>query len=175
MSNKHDGLLSIDPSIRACGIAIFDHDKLVYANVLRTSAVVNTLTGISEIMDMAQGAWETTMGVSFSPETLVVEIPQIYQQAQLKGDPNDLIPLSIMAGRLWERFKPKNIMLPLPREWKSQVPKDVMTQRTLAALSKQEVEILGNDLVRIPSGLQHNGFDSIGLGLYALRKLGNRP
>jgi hypothetical protein len=171
---KHEGLLAIDPSIRSCGIAIFDRDKLVYANVLRTSAVVNTLTGVTDILDLAQASWEQQMSPSVSPETLIVELPQIYQQAQLKGDPNDLIPLALLAGRLWERFKPKNIMLPLPKEWKAQVPKEVMTKRTLSKLDKREIEVLGNDLIRVPKGLQHNAFDAIGLGLYALNRLGKR-
>lgn len=171
---KYDGLLSIDPSVRAAGIAIFDRNKLVYTNVLRPSAVVQTMQGVSDVMDLAQEAWEKTMGVSFSPETLVVELPQIYQQAQLKGDPNDLIPLAIMAGRLWERFKPKNMMLPLPKEWKGQRPKDVVTAATLSKLCKREIEIFNDDLIRVPNGLRHNAMDAIGLGLWSLKRLGVR-
>lgn len=173
-TNKHDGLLSVDPSIRACGIAIFDRKKLVYVNVLRPSAVINAAEGIRDVMDLAQDAWEKTMGASFSPETLVVELPQIYQQAQLKGDPNDLVPLAIMLGRLWERFKPKNMLMPLPKEWKGQVPKEVMNNRTLASLSKREVEIFSDDLLRVPGGLRHNGMDAIGIGLWALKRMGLR-
>lgn len=173
-NKKYDGLIAIDPSIRAAGIAIFDRQKLIYTNVLRPSAVVKTMEGISDVLDLAQEAWEKTMGVSFSPATLVVELPQVYQQAQLKGDPNDLIPLAIMAGRLWERFKPKNMMLPLPKEWKGNRPKDVVTASTMSKLSKRELEVFGDDLIRVPNGLRHNAMDAIGIGLWAMKRLGER-
>lgn len=171
MDKKFDGVLAIDPGIKACGMSIFEKDRLVYCNVLRPMAVVHPLVGIKEIMALAQAAWDANMGVSYSPELLIVEKPQIYQQQHLKGDPNDLIPLAIMAGMFWERFKPKNIILPQPKEWKGQVPKDVMSRRTLTKLDKREQEVLKEDLIRVPERLRHNGLDSIGIGLYGLNRL----
>jgi len=173
-SFKSESILAIDPSIRACGVAIFLKGKLVYVDVIRTMAVVNQAQAIQEICDKLHHIWQTTISDSLRPELLVVEKPQIYQQAQLKGDPNDLIPLALMSGVLWEKFKPKNLMLPTPKEWKGQVPKNVMTKKTCSQLSKQEIDVLSWELSRVPEALRHNGFDSIGIGLWARDRFNKR-
>lgn len=171
---KYDGLLSIDPSIRACGIAVFDKSKLVHANVLRTMAVVNPVISIEEIADKVLTSWEQTMGVSYAPEVLIVELPQIYSGKQAKGDPNDLIPSAILAGVLWEKLKPKAIMLPQPKQWKGQLTKEVTTNRVMEKLTDRELTNVSDDLMRVPSNLRHNAYDAIALGIWGLERLKKR-
>jgi hypothetical protein len=171
---SYSGILAIDPGIKASGVAVFNHNRLIYANVIRPMAVVKMVESIQEIADLTKEAWHKELGVDTFPEVLIVERPQVYQQRFQKGDPNDLIPLAIMAGVLWEKLKPKYVMFPLPKEWKGQVPKDVTFERTKIALDKRETEILSNDMQRVPKGLRHNGYDAIGLGLWGLQRLGRR-
>lgn len=169
---KYESLLAIDPSIRSCGIAIFERNLLVYADVLRSMAVIQPMTSIQEICKLAQEAWEKNVGVSYSPEILVIERPEIYRAS--KGNPNDLMPICIMLGMMWERFGPKATMFPLPKEWKGQVPKEVHNTRILNKLDKRETMTVKDNLMRVPATLQHNAVDAIGLGLFALNRLGRR-
>jgi hypothetical protein len=170
---KFSGVLAIDPGIKATGWAIFDDGKLKACGVARATKSLNQVDSMREILDEVSVQWEEYMGFSYSPTLLVAERPQVYQQAMLKGDPNDLIPLAMIDGAIWERFKPQGVSFPLPREWKGQVPKQVMANRILDGLSKREFEIVKDSLERVPSSLRHNSYDAIGLGQWALKRFNN--
>lgn len=170
MMEKFNGILSVDPGVKATGIAIFEHKKLVHCDVVRPFVVLNQLKNLADIVENVAKQWEHHMGGLIHPEVLIVERPQIYQQAMLKGDPNDLIPLAVLAGMLWERFKPQNVILPLPKEWKGQVPKNIHIKKTIANLSKQEKDLMVDALLRVPEYLRHNGYDAIGLGRWYITR-----
>jgi len=172
---KYIGILAVDPGITCTGMAGFLKGKLVYSTGIRPLKPINNLDSIRKIADQIVLLWEERIGGLKYPETVVIEKPQIYQQAYLKGDPNDLVPLAILGGVLWERLQPKNIIFPLPKEWKSgNIDKAVQSNRTRQTLSDIEIEILKDDLEKVPERFQHNMYDAIGIGLWATKKRGDR-
>lgn len=145
-------VLSIDPGVNGCGVAMFSD------NVLKAAAYVP-----GDLKTMAGNVY----GWQGDPEILVVEKPQVYREAKLKGDPNDLIDLAIVVGTLAERFHDAGLALYLPRTWKGQVPKVVMRQRIANRLSHEEFF----SPVLPSASLSHNVWDAIGIGLFHLGRL----
>jgi hypothetical protein len=106
--------------------------------------------------------------------TVAVEVPQVYSAGFSKGDPNDLIDITLVAGAVLGAGDLTSIWF-RPREWKGQVDGDVMITRIRSKLTQKEL-----DRVRLPTKrdgksvretVAHNVFDAIGVGLFALKKL----
>lgn len=163
-------ILAIDPGLQACGWAIFENSKLAACGLARPVKSMQPIEMMKEIIDQVTLAWEQNVGHSAHPDILVAERPQIYQVG--KGDPNDLIPLAILDGAVWQATEARGVMYPLPREWKGQVPKDVMNKRTLDKLSEKEYSVVKENLSRMPKSLHHNAIDAIGLGQWAIGRIG---
>lgn len=103
-----------------------------------------------------------------SPDTLVIERPQVYRAGKSKGDPNDLVDVAIAVGRWIGTYPDADRILYTPDEWKGQVPKAVCHARARAALSVEE-------LARVPALPKTRGlpdmWDAIALGLVHLGRL----
>lgn len=99
----------------------------------------------------------------------ILERPQVYRQAQQKGDPNDLITLAIQLGRYVERLEAAGTKtaLVLPSAWKGQVPKDVHHRRIVAKLSPAEASRVASRLERVAESKRHNVLDAVGLAKWA--------
>jgi hypothetical protein len=69
------------------------------------------------------------------PEVVVVERMQVYMRG--KGDPRDLLALAAIGGGLFRAFGDAEPVGPLPREWKGQVPREVMGNRIEQRLRDQ--------------------------------------
>ena len=100
-------------------------------------------------------------------DVLVIEVPQIYSLRQSKGGlkgQNDLIDLAVSAGEVIgvHRTQSTEIVIYRPREWKGQVPKEVMTRRIKGKVDEEERARL--DLPRAESK-HHNVWDGVGIGL----------
>jgi hypothetical protein len=101
----------------------------------------------------------------------VIELPQIYRGALMKGDPNDLVKVAVQVGRFAERLEEtcrKDVELVKPATWKGQIPKDVHHRRARARLLAEEVRVLERVLLGVPAAKQHNVLDAVALGLYAV-------
>ncbi len=183
-------LLTLDPGIRGCGLAVFFnrqlHEALYIPNPMRKGgdlAAVVSMAG--ELVDHVAYKWGNAPG----PITIVVERPQIYRDAKQKGDPNDLPPLYAIAGALTaalgERGPIEAMHEYLPREWKGTLDPEEMARRVRERLSEGEF-----GKVQLPSNtcdncrkrltdddcckttcLAHNVFDAIGIGLKFLTRL----
>jgi hypothetical protein len=100
------------------------------------------------------------------PRELVFERPQIYRAGRSKGDPNDLIPLAIIAGAV-SGILGCRVCAPTPREWTGGIEKDEegdpwaspRGQRVRRRLSDAEFATI------TPS---HDAIDAVGLGLWRL-------
>jgi hypothetical protein len=151
-------LIAIDPGLNGCGFALFR------AGLLERAAYVKNVerTG-NKPQDMALGL---TLYVSTyklaTDDKVVCELPQVYTQDKLKGDPNDLIYLALVVGALVFQFGAKTIK---PREWKGQLPKEVCNNRVRSKLSLYEIEAIDT---RVPASLRHNVLDAVGIGLHEL-------
>lgn len=99
----------------------------------------------------------------------ILERPQVYRQAQQKGDPNDLITLAIQIGRYVERLETAGTKtaLVLPNTWKGQVPKDVHHRRIVAKLSPDEAARVASRLEHVAESKRHNVLDAVGLAKWA--------
>ena len=159
-------VISLDPGVKAAGVAVL-------------------IDGELDVAWLAQGkSWQDTAGQAFQglfrskcqqdphqyTTKVVIERPQVYQQHKLKGNPNDLISVALMAGAFCgyagsSAFSPKIVSV-LPRDWKGQVDPDVMIERVKGKLSKEET-----GRVELPrkKDMQHNVWDAVGIGLWVER------
>lgn len=99
-------------------------------------------------------------------ELAIVEVPQVYQQRFLKGDPNDLIEVALTAGAFLSAANALEIDTVRPRGWKGTRPKEVCNALTLKTLSETEKKVLGS--CGVPRSLAHNIMDAVGIGLWTL-------
>jgi hypothetical protein len=149
---KH--LISIDPGKDRFAWAAFENDKLVRCDLFTAWSA-----GIERMS-------------SLKGDVLVfIELPQVYNQRHWKGDPNDLIGVALTVGGLkFAARTAREVRLVLPHEWKGNVPKAVMLKRIESKLDDDEKEVLAQ--AAIAKGHRHDVVDAIGIGLWALGRLG---
>lgn len=139
-------VLGIDPGLRCTGIATYDGRTVAHGSIrvadhdlsVRVSAIVGNVL-----------EW---LGI-VRPDVIVIELPQVYQGRLQKGDPNDLIDLAVLVGALLHAIPHSVALLPRPREWKGQVPKDIHHRRI-----RERIPDFG------PSG--KDTMDAVGLALW---------
>lgn len=95
---------------------------------------------------------------------LVVELPEIRVQGGGKGDPNLLVALAYNLGVWVGRYvqyesDPEPVR---PFAWKGNVPKHIMLERIKMHILNGPTPLVEN----------HNELDAIGLGLFALGRMG---
>jgi hypothetical protein len=144
-------IVAIDPGKHASGWAVFWDGKL-WACGFGNDA--------DPILDVTEGI----------VDLVVLEVPRVYDRKRWKGDPNDLIDISVAGGILVGALRPETVKLVRPQDWKGQTPKGVQADRTLAKLTKAEAERLNG--VASKSKL-HNVIDAIGIGLWELKRCQN--
>jgi len=153
-------LIAIDPGKAGLGWASFVGDRLSSVGLL----VCKSLTETTEVLTRMMGR------ACPPPSTVVIEVPQVYQQRLQKGDPNDLIDVAVIAGiaaGVAAQFvEPQPVR---PHAWKGNRPKAIDNAYTLSLLSEEEKLVL--DGCGAPKSKLHNVIDAIGIGLW---KLGRR-
>lgn len=153
----------MDPGLRGSGVAIFCNGGLVdsaYVVGSKDGFRPNTwVVMASEIM-----RWCGDRPI----RGLACELPQIYREAKLKGDPNDLMDLAAVVGALCALIPTETIRIYLPREWKGQVPKEIVHQRVKQRLSIDEMT---NVHMPPQKSLAHNVWDAIGIGLVHVKRM----
>lgn len=183
-------LLSLDPGIRGCGLAIFFNGQLAEAlyvpNPMRKGGDIAAVAAMAaELVDHVAFKWGNAPG----PIYMIVERPQIYRDAKQKGDPNDLPPLyaiaGALAGALEQRGPIASLAEYLPREWKGTLDPEEMARRVRERLSwgefakvqfpsntcdKCRTHLTDSDCAKTTC-LAHNIFDAIGIGLKKLGRL----
>jgi hypothetical protein len=158
-------LVAVDPGVKCAGVAVFEDGELSSAWLSRGESWLTTAKTVWNDMERNYPL-EILGGIA-----LAVEVMQVYTQNKLKGDPNDLIDVTLMAGALAGIILCAVPTAPIttyrPRQWKGQVPKGVMTVRIQSKLSQDELA-----RIELPHAkeLQHNVWDATGIGLHHLRK-----
>lgn len=170
-------LMAIDPGKNALGWAYFGAGGFLSAAGVARTGTHNQPggedLGVVSVFLMRQ---LRTSWVGLMPaKLLVIERMVIYPGPQQKGDPNDLIELSFISGGVLLQpaiAEDAKVMCPTPREWKGQVPKEKMVKyRIKPALQEIEYQLATASLQDTPDALKHNGWDAIGIGLWAQRRL----
>lgn len=144
--------VSIDPGKHWCGVAGWYGGSLVFAGLVKNFQEVRETVKL------------------FFPDgvaTCFVELPQVYPQSPV--DPNDLIAVAFAAGQASAIPGVRLVHTILPREWKGQVKKEVMTARIKSRLYPDESDRVF--LPRAEKTLAHNVYDAIGIGLKVLGRL----
>jgi hypothetical protein len=84
----------------------------------------------------------------------IVEMPRVYPMAtKWKGDPQDIVRLAFLAGRIAARYPEYRLIE--PRAWRGNAPDKVITRRTERALAPDE-----------PRGDTPHSWDAIGILLH---------
>jgi hypothetical protein len=145
-------IVAIDPGVDFFGCAHFENKELVLCNLLNTEDFLKEeLQRLHHI------------------EKFYIELPQVYQQQFWKGDPNDLIALSVVIGRLAQKIGYHKCELVKPRNWKGTVEKTIMLNRIAKLMTKEEEKLFM--LLGLSKSKAHNVLDAIGLGLWAVGRL----
>lgn len=144
-------LLSIDPGVHHHGCALWEDGELTAA----------WMTGRDNPL-----AKEVARYIPIEILTgIAIEFMQIYGSTGVKKG-NDLLAVNFSAGRAVGEIQIQGFIEELtlykPRDWKGQVPKDVMVRRIIKTLTPAE-----RSRVELPSAesKQHNVWDGTGIGL----------
>ena len=153
-------LISIDPGVHGCGVAIWIDSKLQAAGYAAERRGLRTTAEAVRLF--------VSQNCSPRVERLVVEVPQVYRPSEQKGDQKDLIDLTFVAGQvagILENVTRCSTLTVQPREWKGQAPKPVSRARSIAALDADE-----ENAVVLPRSRkkQLDVWDAVGIGLWRL-------
>lgn len=164
-------LISLDPGLRLCGVAVFRDGVLTWAGLARNTNLTDR--GAQAWLSMADAVMHALpMGTLLRPPDLLVhELMQVYETKRQKGDPADLIELAGVSGAVVGTLDPRRAISYLPREWKGQIGKEVHHPRARSKLSEQEAATLDRCLESVPVSLRHNVMDAVALGLFQLKRL----
>ncbi len=173
-------LVALDPSVRSPGVALFRERVLIFAGKVSIPKVFPPAVDWKsegsrwQIVAECIVKWCSERDV-ISPGIVIYERPQIYTMSKSKGDPNDLIALAAIGAAVVSHYCTRggrpDILTPTPAEWCGQIPKATKgsakesprAKRILSRLSPEELKLVPN---------QHDSIDAVGLGLFALGRLG---
>ncbi len=155
-------LLSLDPGIRGCGVALFDGATLVACDYVKSPA--RTGDDFTAMLAMATtvARWASNRADPYA-WSMVAEVPRVYGPSKSKGDNNDLLPLVGVGCAV--ATSATSAMRVFPHEWKHQLSKDVCHQRIRSRLDMDETNVLNDACARAKS-LAHNTLDAVGIGLH---------
>lgn len=150
-------LIAIDPGLRTTGWAMFYEDKISSCGLSRS-----TSTSLGDILR------DHDVQVPAVPiGRAVIEKMQVYNIQRSKGDPADLVNLSILGGRLSSHAR--EVTFVEPKTWKGQRPKDAILPLIKQYLTEAEVMRMDSYLAPIKAkSLLHNAYEAVGIGLWAL-------
>ena len=117
--------VTLDPGLRACGVALWYDGVLVRAGAVRGPG---TGRGPAVWAELADGVARWVEPAP--PGVLVVETMKVYVAG--KGDPADLIELSGVAGAVVGRLAAWRAEGVKAAEWNRQVPSHIQRQRSRA-------------------------------------------
>jgi len=150
-------LISIDPNVNRMALAKWINGKLAATYYLRSDlkGTKNTFLQLHEL--------------NIAPDEIAIEVPEIYKKDGMKKK-KSLMKLDFYAGfACGALYVPGTIITRyLPKEWKGQVPKDIMAPRILGKLSPTELQNL-----TLPGfkTMDHDIIDAVGIGLKHLGRI----
>ena len=106
-------LLALDPGKRHCGWAYESREGVLRAGYWEHKGDP----------PLCYSALAEFLHRNFEPDVVVCERMMSYPGSKAKANPNDLLPLSCMAGVVFGVFYEARHFWPLPREWKGTIPK----------------------------------------------------
>jgi len=154
-------LLTIDPGLRACGVALFEDGEL-----LRAGAVRGPREGRGAPVWAALSAGvEAWLGAQ-APGVVVVEQMQVHVRG--KADPDDLLELAAVGGAIIGRLAAVGWVVESARAatWSGQVPSEIRRTRTQAWVEARGwTERADMDTT---TRFQQDVWSAIGIGIWRL-------
>jgi hypothetical protein len=171
-------VIAFDPGLREAGLAVFKDGVLTFATLVQSKEKKARGGRAWWFMGSAVRAALVNVvylggepGIFRKPFTFVSEIPQVYREGKSANvDPEDLTNLTGVVGAVIGFLDPDEVETYVPAQWKGQVPKEIHNRRIIATLTPNEQTLLAN--VKCPVSLKHNVVDAVGIGLFALGRMG---
>jgi len=166
MKIQYRKLLTVDPSINACGVAIFDIKSKQLDDAILVAP--DKLAKSGEWYDKASSVANKVKAIQARCHVteIVVELPDHWSTAGFAArESGSIEKLAFICGMLYSmRGDVDKFIFTLPRGWKGQLSKDVMKNRIArdyAGKKKHYTEDEWKDL-------DHNVCDAIGIGHWRL-------
>lgn len=151
--------VAIDPGKRHAGIALFAHDELVGATLLKTKPKDSWPQCVVTLVKLACAFVQERFK---DVDELVLEYPKVARQ-WAKGDPNDLVALAYTQGAMTAALAAKDVKAIEPQTWKGTVDADIVTNRIKVQLTPvEQTKVYATD---------HNTYDAVGIGLWSCGRL----
>ena len=156
-------VMALDPGLRGCGAAVYLDGVLQYARYV--SNPVRVERGPPAWRMMARGV---LAACPLAPDVLVLE----GQYVSPRANPADILELCGVIGAITGAFdeRARDIIRYLPNQWTGGVEKNERIVRLQSELTAEELSRF-----EMPTkSLQHNVFDAASLGMFEVRKRGER-
>lgn len=164
-------LVSVDPGIRGCGVALFRDGRLVAAEYVKNP--VKKGNDFDAIIAVAQAAreWVGGRAADRGDLRLVLEWPKVYTASKSKGDNNDLLALCAVDAAIVALVGARATKI-IPRDWKGTMAHEAVVHRVYSRLdsegNRSEWNTLADAEFRAGKTYGHNVVDAVGIGLHAL-------
>jgi hypothetical protein len=156
-------LLTLDPGIRGCGVALLDGPRVAWAKYVTNP--VKSGADVHAVREMARAVWHALPHLTVA--RLLVEWPQVYTYGKGKGDPNDLLALVGVGSALAALLPGAVVEGVRPRVWKGTIDGDAMVARIQSRVTAAE-----RVAIQLPcASLAHNVWDAVGIGLWRVGRL----
>jgi hypothetical protein len=171
-------VLSVDPGVRGCGVALWRDDVLFVAEYVRNVAKAGD-GGPRDCALMAQSilAWlivhlSERGGGDAVVDVVALEFPQTYGGRAGRGDANDLISIAAVDGALAALFAGSAIQHYRPHDWKGSIKKPGTTTEPYPIRGRVEGALRPEELTRVAwtRNVRHSWdiVDALGVGLHFL-------
>ncbi len=170
--------LAIDPSISACGVALFEDERLTHAATIEHDTTKDSIGARCASMGQLVLGWLARVRAP-QPERVVAEWPRIRRESgKTRNDRNDLPGLagvaSYIAGALAVSASISGgsceFVSYFPGDWTAQVSKSLLVgERFTNARALRIASRLDSEELLVYQGVPtHDAIDAIGIGLHDL-------
>lgn len=163
ISGQGRRILAVDPGTSATGICLLADGHPEWIQVVREKGA--TAEDRLPAMCCAVSS-RVAEAIRFSDvDTVAIEWQAIRPDDKR---PNDILNLAMVVGAALAGVpQPLKVKLytPLPVSWKGSVKADVFTARI-----RERFPAAGDQMHGVPEHLKHNGFDALGLAVWAINK-----
>lgn len=188
--------IGCDPDLHSTAIALVQRDpaseefKVLAATVVRTSTDKKRNRAVEELINKRRhkiNEFYRSVEIEEDPRC-VIESQEMVYSSRSGANPRDLLPIATVTGVMAQYLADYclEVVLPLPSEWKGQVPKAVNHARTASLLGWETktmggkkpylCPVSGHEEIRLtgkvnPGDWKHL-MDAIGLAIWGLKQKG---
>lgn len=157
LSRTEPVVLCIDPSLRHCGLAVYDQGVLVQAQHVLSGNEADR--GAKAWADMAAAV------VKNAPEKVSALVIERMKHRKYGPPVDDLLEVNGVVGAIVRAYSYAHLISPYPHEWKGSVPKTIHNKRVFKKLSTDEQSVIITNKT-----YWDDTIDACGLGLWHLKR-----